>query len=200
MMHPVKSIALEQLPALIAQAKEQQSTGQRLCVVLDGFAAAGKTTVAAALSRQLKAPVVHMDDFFLPPELRTAQRLSQPGGNVHYERFRQQVAPWLHTPTAFCYQRLDCRQLALTETVEIPASSIILVEGAYGLLPACGALPDLSVLFTISPSLQQKRILARNGPDGWQQFRHRWIPLEQAYANAYHLERQVDYLVCAQQE
>ena len=32
-----------------------------------------------------------MDDFFLPMELRTAERLEEPGGNVHYERFSAEV-------------------------------------------------------------------------------------------------------------
>ena len=49
-------------------------------IALDGRAASGKSTAAAILSEALGAGVVAMDDFFLPPELRTPERLSQPGG------------------------------------------------------------------------------------------------------------------------
>ncbi|MBS7324987.1 MAG: (d)CMP kinase, partial [Angelakisella sp.] len=36
-------------------------------IALDGRAAAGKSTLAAALAETLQAAVIHMDDFFLPP-------------------------------------------------------------------------------------------------------------------------------------
>ena len=52
-------------------------------IALDGRAAAGKSTLAAALAETLQAAVSHMDDFFLPLALRTPQRLAQPGGNIH---------------------------------------------------------------------------------------------------------------------
>ena len=63
----------------------------RLAVALDGCCASGKTTLARRLARELEADVVPMDDFFLPPKLRMPDRLSQPGGNVHYERFSIQI-------------------------------------------------------------------------------------------------------------
>lgn len=68
----------------------------RLVIALDGCCASGKTTLARRLAQQLPADVIPMDDFFLPPFLRTPARLAQPGGNVHYERFYEQViAPLL---------------------------------------------------------------------------------------------------------
>ena len=57
---------------------------QHVVVAIDGMAASGKTTAAEQLTEQLGGEVIHMDDFFLPPEMRTEERLSQPGGNVHY--------------------------------------------------------------------------------------------------------------------
>ena len=77
-------------------------------IALDGRAAAGKTTLAAALAERLNAEVIHMDDFFLPPEFRTAERLSQPGGNVHYERFSAEVADGILSGKPFEYSVFDC--------------------------------------------------------------------------------------------
>ena len=74
----------------IGQAKDGVSV-----IALDGRAAAGKSTLAAALAETLQAAVIHMDDFFLPPALRTPQRLDRPGGNIHYERFAEEVLPRL---------------------------------------------------------------------------------------------------------
>ena len=66
-----------------------------LRVAIDGGSASGKTTLANRLGQELGCPVVHMDDFFLPPMLRSDDRLNQPGGNVHYERFAAEVLPGL---------------------------------------------------------------------------------------------------------
>lgn len=48
-------------------------------IAMDGRAAAGKTTLAEELAVTLGGAVVHMDDFFLPGELRTPERLAAPG-------------------------------------------------------------------------------------------------------------------------
>lgn len=68
-----------------------------LILGIDGMCGAGKTSLAAFLSERYSCSVVHADDFFLPPELRTAERLSEPGGNIHYERLMEEVIrPLLH--------------------------------------------------------------------------------------------------------
>ena len=86
-------------------------TGMRI-IAIDGRCAAGKTTLAARLAKELGGDVIHMDDFFLPPALRTQERRSEPGGNVHYERFLTEVIPKLASGQAFSYQRFDCSRMA----------------------------------------------------------------------------------------
>lgn len=86
-------------------------TGMRI-IAIDGRCAAGKTTLAARLAKELGGDVIHMDDFFLPPALRTQERRSEPGGNVHYERFLTEVMPKLASGQAFSYQRFDCSRMA----------------------------------------------------------------------------------------
>ena len=82
-------------------------TGMRI-IAIDGRCAAGKTTLAARLAKELGGDVIHMDDFFLPPALRTQERRSEPGGNVHYERFLTEVIPNLASGRPFSYRRFDC--------------------------------------------------------------------------------------------
>ena len=60
-------------------------------VAIDGKCASGKTTLAAELAEIYDCNVFHMDDFFLRPEQRTQQRFAESGGNVDYERFREEV-------------------------------------------------------------------------------------------------------------
>ena len=90
---------------------------QHVVVAIDGMAASGKTTAAEQLTEQLGGEVIHMDDFFLPPEMRTEERLSQPGGNVHYERFMTEVAGNLSEGEPLTYGVFDC------------SSNILNVEG-----------------------------------------------------------------------
>lgn len=58
---------------------------------IDGPCGSGKTTLANHIANLYDVDVIHLDDFFLPLELRTSSRLSEIGGNVHYERFYTQV-------------------------------------------------------------------------------------------------------------
>lgn len=158
----------------------------RCVAALDGMAAAGKTTAAALLCEAFGGACVHMDDFFLPPALRTPQRLSQPGGNVHYERFAEEIAPALHLGRALCYGVFDCSRMALAGMRSVSAAPLVIVEGAYSLHPFFSReLYDVRAYYSISPEVQRARILARNGPAALSAFEEKWIPMENAYAAAF---------------
>lgn len=156
-------------------------------IAIDGRAASGKTTKAALLSSVLDAPVIHMDDFFLPPALRTPERLAQPGGNVHYERFAEEVLSGLRTGDTFSYRVFDCGQMDFAGTREIPSAPIRIAEGSYAHHPALGDYADLRVFSTVEEQEQMARILRRNGDEMAEMFRSRWIPMEEAYFDHFHI-------------
>ncbi len=166
-----------------------------LRVAIDGGSASGKTTLANRLGEVLNCPVVHMDDFFLPPELRSAERLQEPGGNVHYERFAAEVLPGLRTGEGFSYGIFDCSTLTVTGQREIPANDIIIVEGAYSLHPALADVYDLKILLRVDPKLQAERILSRNGPEKQAVFLAKWIPLEHRYFEGCHVQARADLIL-----
>ena len=122
-----------------------------------------------------------MDDFFLPPELRTPDRYAEPGGNVHYERFTAEVLPNLRKPGGFAYRAFDCSTMAYGKTVEVKGSPWRIVEGAYSLHPRFGKYANLKVFYDIAPEEQKRRIILRNGEERWRMFEARWIPLEECY-------------------
>ena len=136
----------------------------------------------------LGGAVVHMDDFFLPGELRTPERLAAPGGNVHAERFAEEVLPYLRRGEAFRYRRFDCHRMDYNGWVEIPTVPVIIVEGAYSQYPQFGHYADLTVFCDIAPEEQKRRITARNGEEHWMVFREQWIPLEEKYLAEYHIK------------
>ena len=61
-------------------------------IALDECVLPEKTTLAGKMKeRYSELAVIHMDDFFLQPQMRTPGRLSEPGGNVDYKRFCLEV-------------------------------------------------------------------------------------------------------------
>lgn len=154
-------------------------------IAIDGRCASGKTTLAKLLKEALNAPIISMDDFFLPPELRTKERLSSPGGNIHYERFTEEVAKKIKHREAFSYRRFDCHRMEYAEPVLIPSSSVRIVEGSYSLRPEWRSLYDQCFFLTVSSATQEMRIKNRNGADALKHFQSHWIPMEEAYIKAH---------------
>ncbi len=167
----------------------------RVVLAVDGMAAAGKTTAAALLSGRFGAPVVHMDDFFLPAALRTAERLAEPGGNVHYERFREEALAPLLRGEAFSYRLFRCDIMDYDGAAPIAAAPVVIVEGAYAMHPRFGDYADVTAFFAVSPAEQKRRILARSGEAKWPAFRDRWIPMENAYHAAFGTRERADVVI-----
>lgn len=164
-------------------------------IAIDGRAAAGKTTAAALIAEVTDAQVIHMDDFFLPPRIRTKKRLAQIGGNVHYERFLKEVMPFLHAGKPFSYRRFDCGSMTYGENRRIEESEWRIVEGAYSFHPLFAEYMDLRVFCDVPPDEQIKRITARNGEEMATVFAERWIPMEEKYLTAEKIKEKADIIL-----
>ena len=164
-------------------------------VAIDGRCGSGKTTLATALAERIKAPVVHADDFFLRPEQRTAERLSEVGGNLDRERFAAEVLPSLIRGEDITYRPFDCSTRSLLPPVTVEATRLTVVEGAYSLHPAFGGYCDLSVYLDISPDRQRERICRRNSPPMAERFFSEWIPLETRYFEKTAVRDRVDLVI-----
>lgn len=185
---------LERMAVYLHDSETEGST-MPMIIAVDGRCASGKTTMARMLAEVTDAGVIHMDDFFLPKELRTKERLSEPGGNVHYERFCETVLPKLKQKSAFAYTRFDCSRMQLGEERMVSATDFRIVEGAYSCHPKFGKYYDLGVFSDVDEKMQEKRILCREGAEALQMFKERWIPLEEHYFQAYSIREGVDIVV-----
>jgi uridine kinase len=150
-------------------------------VAIEGDSGAGKSTLAALVSEVYDCNVFHTDDFFLPPERKTAERLSQPGGNVDYERLRNEVVEGLTSGGPFQYRRYDCRSGVLGAPVRVTPKRLNVVEGVYSLHPALGNIYHLKVFLKADGAVQKRRILMRSGAKLLRRFEDEWIPLENRY-------------------
>lgn len=163
----------------------------RVIVAIDGNCAAGKTTLAGILAQQYGCNLIRMDDFFLRPEQRTAERYAETGGNVDYERFLAEVLLPLKAGNSFSYRPFDCRTLTLSEAVSVVPGKLTIIEGSYSHHPYFGEAYDLRILLTVTPELQKKRILERPA------FLHRrffgeWIPMENQYLEGFEIRQKAD--------
>ncbi len=152
----------------------------RVILAIDGGAGSGKSTLAQLLTTVYGCSVLHMDDFFLQPHQRTAERLATPGGNVDYERFFEEVLQPLREGRDFLYRPFDCGAMALTEGTTVTPAPLTVVEGSYSLHPRLRAMYDGAVFLRIDEATQRRRILTRNGPLAHRFFTE-WIPLEETY-------------------
>lgn len=178
---------------ILAEIAALQNRKKNPVIGIDGRAAAGKTTLAEYISRLQDCEVIHMDDFFLPPELRSKDRLSQVGGNVHYERFWEEVVKGICSRKPFTYRVFSCHEMDYVETRQISNSRLLVVEGSYSMREEFRKIYDYKIFLTLSDQLQKKRILQRNGLEGYAVFRDKWIPMENRYFEQCGIAKICDY-------
>ena len=182
----------ERLSSLIAVEMAQKPS---LLVAIDGRCGAGKTTVAAKLADEFDWNVIHTDDFFLPPEKRTPERLSTPGGNIDIERFIDEVIVPLKSGMAFSYRPYDCHTDTFKTPVQVTPKKLTVIEGSYSCHPEIVDSYGLRVFVDIDPKPQLERITARNGEAAARVFESRWIPLEEKYFAAYAVKERCDIVI-----
>lgn len=171
-----------------------QRTGP-VIVAVDGRCASGKTTFAALCKKIfLSCNVFHMDDFFLPPKMRTSERLSTPGGNVHYERAEKELFLPLTQGKEVAFAPFDCSAMDFGEKSSYPVKKLNLVEGSYSHHPALARYSALKIFLTCSKDVQRRRLAARC-PERLTDFETRWIPLEEAYFAACLTEQKADLVL-----
>ena len=191
----VRSCYLNILPILKLAVRLSDKSASKV-IAVDGRAASGKSTMTALLEAVLEAGIVHMDDFFVPPVLRSEERFVQPGGNVHYERFIEEVLPCIEKTESFSYQIFDCGTMDYKGCREVRAAAWHVVEGSYSTHPVFGDYADIKVFLDVEPEEQIRRIEVRNGREMARMFQNRWIPLEEAYFKAYQVRENADIVIC----
>lgn len=185
---------------IIDKAKQILSEKNRIIIAIDGYCASGKTTLATHLTEVFDAQVIHMDDFFLPPDMRTEKRLSQAGGNVHYERFCDEIIAGLESGEAFTYNKFSCHTDDYSKSELISPDRNIIVEGSYSMHPKIPNIYDLKIFLEADYGTQLERILNRNGEDALEVFKSKWIPLENRYFDEFNIKSKCDIIIKTDQK
>ena len=192
--------------SLFATIDKLLKSKPHVVIAIDGKCGGGKSTLASILTEVYSANLIHMDDFYLPAELRTPDRLGEIGGNIHYECFTSQVIPALselkncNNDTAgsfkdYMYQLFDCHVMNYkNKLATISDLPLTIVEGSYSLRPEFRNAYDLKIFLDISPETQKKRLLARNGEEAYKNFESKWIPMELKYFEGYQVKNCCDLI------
>ncbi len=182
-------ISTDWIPSMnaVEQISQKAINAERLLITLDGPCASGKTTLARKLAGVFQGEIVHTDDYVIPHALKTAERLAVPGGNCDAERLAEEVVIPFKSGVPVKYRKYDCRKDMLLPEELLPDCRVLIVEGCYCNLPAIRKYADVRLFLDAPWEIREARLFARESAASMQRFCSRWIPLENAYFEAYHL-------------
>jgi uridine kinase len=170
----------------VAAAAELAAVRTGLTLIgIDGFGAAGKTTLAQAIADRLPgSAVVHIDDFAAPiiPEW-------------DWNRFRTQLLGPLLAGRTARYQVWDWDRNIGGEWLEVEPGGVVIVEGVSSTRAEVGAPWALTIWVQAPRELRLIRAIERDGegmPWNWEQV---WMPSEEAYAARERPQERVDLIV-----
>jgi len=159
---------------------------KRVIVAIDGMACAGKSRLAAMLAAQFPHTcIIRMDDFYLPQNARTGERMAQPGGHMDTVRFSDEVAMPLWKAALPSYAPFDCHTQTFGERVTPAADTeLFIVEGTYALHPEIPDVYDLRIFVECDEEVRLRRLSEREG-DRAEAFAAQWITRENTYFASY---------------
>lgn len=153
-------------------------------IAIDGPSGSGKTAFAKSIKENFDCNIFHMDDFFLTPERKTEERLSTPGGNVDWERFKEQVIDKIKTGEPFTYDIYHCKTNDYATSKVVTPKRLNIVEGVYAMHPELIDNYEYKIFFDVSREKQLDRILKRSSEKMLEKYVKEWIPLEDKYFDA----------------
>ena len=200
------SAACEEVVAAIRQLPSRRR--RPVLVALDGGSAAGKSTLAALIEKELDAVRVPLDDFFAAdvPDADWDQRSVQGRARdvFDWQRLRAEAlepllarrpAAW----RAFDFEaglRLDGTYGMQSELVRREPAPVILLDGAYSAGPQLADLIDLAVLVDAPLAVRHARLAAREEAGFLRRWHARWDAVEAHYFTEVRPRASFDLVVC----
>jgi cytidylate kinase len=177
-------VSAAMLPALVV--RRLAGRGGTVWIGVDGFGAAGKSTMARAIAEAWpEAVVVRTDDFPAPAG----------AGGWDLDRFVREVVEPLRAGRAARYATWDLLADAPGGVMEVPVGVPVIVEGVSSTDEALPVPWDLTIWVEAPEELRWQRILARDPAELIARWREEWLPSERAYGQAQQAWRRVDLVV-----
>jgi len=178
----LKTVYARYWPALRAVWNIARS-GEPALVSIDGNCGSGKTTLASLIAELMPCNVLHMDDYYLPVMARPVDWNTKPGGNIDYDRFRQEVLEPVRRGEPIICRAFDCGSQTLQPAQTLPEHPLTIIEGSYSQHPDLRDGYALTIFVSCEKNEQLHRLTAREG-SYVETFLQRWIPMEERYHKA----------------
>jgi len=172
---------------------------KRIIVAIDGMSAAGKSSFCDIIEKVFGSSscnIIRMDHFFLRPGQRTSERLAEPGGNIDYERFIEEVVTPLASGDTFSYRPFNCKTQDFDEPITVEPKPLTIIEGVYSMTPEITAQSnyDITVFMKID-KVEQLRRLQERSPQMYERFINEWIPMENKYFETFNIREKCHYMI-----
>ncbi|MFI3129392.1 MAG: shikimate kinase [Bacillota bacterium] len=181
--------------SLFDKIDEMIALGGVFTIAIDGMCGSGKTFLSKILAEKYDCNIFHADSFFLQKHQRTAERLALVGGNLDFERLKEEILDKISLEKNFSYRHFSCSELSLGNETFVTPKNINILEGSYCQNPILDFSFHLKVFLCTSSEKQENRILKRNGFEKLQDYKKFWIPKENAYFEKYRVKENCDLII-----
>ena len=179
---------------VIKQVQKCIQEKEQVILSIDGRCGSGKSSLAEFLGNRYDCNIMHMDDFYLPMIKREENWWEIPGGNMDFERIRNEIAEPLLRQEKICYRPYNCREDCFRQTRVMLPKQLNILEGSYSQHPMIHIPYSLKIFLTCSAEEQARRLQEREG-DHYENFVNRWIPMEELYNRAFGIDQAKDILM-----
>jgi uridine kinase len=158
---------------------------ETLWIGVDGPGGSGKSTFAARVAAAIGRAVVVAVDDFSGPDVQ----------EWDWQRFRDQLVQPLLADRPGRYQRWDWSADTPVGWYDVPAGSVVVVEGVSSTRSETQVPWTLQVWVETPRHVRLERALARDGTDMMTRWLEHWIPSEEAYIARERPQERVDLIV-----
>ena len=121
--------------------------------------------------------------------------MSQIGGNIHKERFLEEVLQPLVNNERVSYRPYECKFGTFSDEISFVPGKLIVIEGTYSCMSEFSDYYDLKIFVDVSDDVRKKRLKRRCKNDEYESFTNIWIPREDAYFDKYNVMSRCDYII-----
>ncbi|TVX94658.1 uridine kinase family protein [Paenibacillus agilis] len=171
----------EQVATFISHMERNRTA---LLIAIDGCGGSGKSTLARKLQATLtNVAIVHMDDFYLPSDQRSALSPAEKpaGADFDWQRVKQQVLDPLSQGEDGCYQRYDWETDSLAEWHCVKAEGIVIIEGVCSTRLELADNYDVTIWVNCPRETRLARGLERDGEAARSLWEDNWMIAEDKY-------------------
>ena len=153
----------------LLQHLQQQSQQQPLLIVaIDGYAGAGKSTLAIWLSQQLPtSQILALDDFYRPLSSQQQQLQAEPAVQAYLptQLVVEQIMRPLYQGQTAIWRALDWLTQSRSPEKQISAQGVVIVDGVFSTHKDLMPWVDVSIMVSTAIETCQRRVVARPQPD-----------------------------------